>query len=193
MLGVSYPTVRARFDAMVRALGYEVADRYGGPRRRPRRPRAGRDRRRRGDPPAAGAAGALIATLPRGWRGGRAPCPAATPCATGGRRSERPWARRSTPRRSAGAPGPAARSAPAARRRSAPTAPRACAQRARRRPRRGRSAPRRARTRRQVVSARTAIKSAGTRTSKATRSASEALTVGVGEGLERASERCSLV
>ena len=26
MLGVSYPTVRARFDAMVRALGYEVAD-----------------------------------------------------------------------------------------------------------------------------------------------------------------------
>lgn len=26
MLGVSYPTVRARFDAMVRALGYEVVD-----------------------------------------------------------------------------------------------------------------------------------------------------------------------
>jgi hypothetical protein len=26
MLGVSYPTVRARFDAMVRALGYEVAE-----------------------------------------------------------------------------------------------------------------------------------------------------------------------
>ena len=26
MLGVSYPTVRARFDVMVRALGYEVAD-----------------------------------------------------------------------------------------------------------------------------------------------------------------------
>lgn len=26
ILGVSYPTVRARFDAMLRALGYEVAD-----------------------------------------------------------------------------------------------------------------------------------------------------------------------
>lgn len=26
MMGVSYPTVRARFDALLRALGYEVAD-----------------------------------------------------------------------------------------------------------------------------------------------------------------------
>ncbi len=32
MLGVSYPTVRARFDGLLRALGYEVADDTGDAR-----------------------------------------------------------------------------------------------------------------------------------------------------------------